>query len=121
MTDKGPQCTSRRAIILRLPMFLVSPHQKARRPAPQTNLRSLHKLDPAPGIDDRANYSRLKPARNRPSTSSVAASKARRGIEPVPTRSAPSSGTSSTTNSPLHTFILPTFCLFRPVDRPVHE
>src|SRR5438876_5589792 len=54
-------------------------------------------------------YSRLKPARKRPSTSSVAASKARCGIEPVSTLSAACSGVSSTTDSPRHTFSMPIF------------
>src|SRR5262249_15840023 len=54
-------------------------------------------------------YSRLKPARKRPSTSSVAASKARCGMEPVSTLSAACSGTSSTTDSPRHTFSMPIF------------
>src|SRR5262249_21622213 len=54
-------------------------------------------------------YSRLKPARKRPSTSWVAASKARGGIEPVSTLSAACSGTSSTTDSPRHTFSKPIF------------
>src|SRR5215472_9687378 len=71
MTDKGPQWASRRH---HLPLLFISPHQKARRLAPQMSLRSLRKLDRGPGIDD-GYYSRLNPARNRPSTSSVAASR----------------------------------------------
>src|SRR5262249_37471753 len=54
-------------------------------------------------------YSRWKPARKRPSTSSDAASKARWGIEPVLTLSAACSGTSSTTDSPRHTLSRPIF------------
>src|SRR6516162_9680571 len=54
-------------------------------------------------------YSRLKPARKRPSTSSLAASKARCGIEPASTLSAACSGTSSTTDWPRHTFSVPIF------------
>src|SRR5262249_20735194 len=54
-------------------------------------------------------YSRWKPARNRLITSSVAASRARRGIEPVGTLSVDCSGTSSTSESPRQTFSMPIF------------
>jgi len=33
-------------------LLFISPHQKARRLAPQMSLRSLRKLDRGPGIDD---------------------------------------------------------------------
>src|SRR4051812_9480327 len=55
------------------------------------------------------NYSRWRPARNRPTTSSEAASKARCDIEPVPMLSAARSGASRTKNSPRQTLSVPIF------------
>src|SRR5262249_30376258 len=106
MTDKGPQWASRRH---HLPLLFISPHQKARRLAPQMSLRSLRKLDRGPGTDD-GYHAGLTPARNRPSTISVAASRARRGIDPVAPPPPPPSGTSRPPIPPRHTFSVPIFC-----------
>src|SRR5690349_3372261 len=68
------------------------------------------KCDEAPTHASALAYSRCRPARKKPRTISVAASKARRDREPTGMDSAACKGTSSTKNSPRQTFKVPIFC-----------